>query len=168
MPHRTSETFSRRIRAVDLVRPQQRPVDDRHDTGGGAVDGPEGVELLEEARRETRRLGERARGGGIQALGDVEPSAGKRPQALVRVPRAPHERDDDRRAVRPRLAPQREDHRRDGDARRILRRVAAREARSGLKAVCVMVTLTLGIDLIVTSTRRQTRSRDEQIHRRSA
>ena len=93
MPHRTTTTFSTCVGGVDLVGPQQRPVDDRHDAGGGAVDGAEGVELLEEARRESGGLGEGAGCRGIQALGDVEPAAGQRPQALVRVARAAHERD---------------------------------------------------------------------------
>ena len=86
-------TFSAVPARSDLVGPQERPVDDRHDAGGGAVDGAERVELLEEARRETGGLGEGAGCRGVEALGGVEPAAGQRPQALVRVARAAHERD---------------------------------------------------------------------------
>ena len=130
MPRRTTRRSRGAVASrVDLVGAQQRPVDDRDDARGGAVDGAEGVELLEEARREPGRLGEGAGGRGIQALGDVEPAARQRPQALVRVPRAPHERDDDRRPILARLAAQREDHRGDGDARGIRpTRVAAAES----------------------------------------
>src|SRR3546814_18663916 len=49
---------------VDLVGAQERPVHDRHHAGGGAVHRAAGVQLLEVAGGEPRRLGERARGGG--------------------------------------------------------------------------------------------------------
>ena len=100
VPRRTTPRSRARCRRVSATgrrprRAHERPVDDRDDAGGGAVDGAERVELLEVARREAGGLGEGAGCRGVQALGRVEPAARKRPQALVRVAGAPHEREDD-------------------------------------------------------------------------
>ncbi len=75
-------------RGIHLIGAQQCPVHDRHDAGGGAIDGTEGVELLEVAGGDAGRLGERAGCRGLEAFGDVEPSAGECPEPFVRISRA--------------------------------------------------------------------------------
>ena len=105
----------------DLVGAQERPVDDRYDAAGGPLDGSEGIQLLEIARCQPCGLAEGAGCRGIQALADVEPSSGKRPEALVRIAGAAYERQHERRRIAVRPAAEAEDHRRHGDARDVVR-----------------------------------------------
>ena len=111
-------TFSSATARCDLVGVHERPVHDRDDAlVGGAVGGAERVELLEVSRREARRLGERARRGGVEALVDGQPAAGQRPASGAGLAEAPHERDAQARGGRALVGAEREDDGGDGEPR---------------------------------------------------
>lgn len=95
---------------------QKRPIDDRHHTLGRPVHVSERVELFEVTGSESGGFGEGARGGVLEVFAVREPAARQGPAALVRVARAPHERQDDRHASPAGAAAQAEDHGRDRDA----------------------------------------------------